>query len=260
MKLEQQGIPQIRKNTTESILHSSETDKIHQPPLVCLVDSGHIDGMTQKNISEIEKSGEYVNFSGDRSFTKEYHMLNQDRGTYIISNINEKDKYSKSFFNCTGLVGFGIDKDTKQVVSFLSHQNPDSFLGVHKTDFIQDMKKTLLAFNEKIVPKSMSVMGFGGHYDEEYQKEYLSSCAMLSKLVQEYTKKELEFITGPNMAFKKDEHGVVTGLEGPTSIFVNTKNKRIFLLRPHQENNTLNHNFTKKEILSKDLLWRNREE
>jgi hypothetical protein len=227
----------------------------YEHPFVCLIDKETMDEKTVEEIKKIKEDGQYVNFCAGREFAKQYEMFNQDRGTYIISSPNPENKYSEGFFNCTGLVGIGIDRYTKERVSFLSHQNPEIFLGKEKQNFKHDLERVLKTFKEKIEPNSLYISGFGGQYEESYQIEYLRSVKFLSGIVENSLGSQLPFIAGPNASFNTYNNKVV-GLTAPTEIYVDTKQNRIYLVRPHQENNSMNHPFTKDTMLKQDLRWR----
>jgi hypothetical protein len=55
-------------------------------------------------------------------------VLKNDSHCTVISNINTQNKYSNRYYNCTGIVVIGKDKETGENISFLTHQDPLYFL------------------------------------------------------------------------------------------------------------------------------------
>src|SRR3989344_7468206 len=72
---------------------------------------------TAKKFVEIPGKVHDVEYLGREQF------LQTDSARCVISQIDDLDKFSGGFFECTGLVVCGIDKKTGKNVSFLSHQN-----------------------------------------------------------------------------------------------------------------------------------------
>ena len=61
-------------------------------------------------ISSVKENGTNLDWFSQRNYD-------------IISDINEAPKYSLDYYNCTGLVLFGISKENKQNISLLTHQS-----------------------------------------------------------------------------------------------------------------------------------------
>lgn len=92
---------------------------------------------------EYMKNADYINW---------YDMIDEKTRAYkendfIISHIDEKNKYSNGYFNCTSLVLVFKDKNTGKNKSLLTHQNPNHFLsdkkGTFKNSLISILKEVL---------------------------------------------------------------------------------------------------------------------
>ncbi len=69
-----------------------------------------------------------VQYSDSIAFLRRLNLLHGGEDTYAFSVIDERDKFSESLCDCTGLVVAGMDKPTGKNISFLSHQDPKQFL------------------------------------------------------------------------------------------------------------------------------------
>lgn len=91
-------------------------------------------------------SFEDVDYSASTDYYKSNGMLNGGWETYVISDVNSKDKFTKGLYDCTGFIVVAEDKGTNQNISILSHQDPKEFLepeliSSFKTHLSESLKK-----------------------------------------------------------------------------------------------------------------------
>ncbi|MFH1608539.1 MAG: hypothetical protein ABH951_00775, partial [Patescibacteria group bacterium] len=99
------------------------------PPIRgCVCDKNNLDEQTQYYLDDFKKDAEFINFYSKKDELLEKNLQNAGKETYVISSIDNKNKYSLEYYDCTGVVAIGVDKETGENVSFLSHQNPAFFV------------------------------------------------------------------------------------------------------------------------------------
>jgi hypothetical protein len=167
-----------------------------------------------------------VNYFGDPDDLKNREFKNMGNCSYVISPIDNLDKFSKSFLNCTGLVAAGQKKETKENISVLSHQDPDHFLRGEnqRAKFKNDLKQQLQKLKEKSIDKTIDVVIVGGNYfldDKKYRDNYLNSIELLSEEVLEVFGFEPVIITGP-----KTSRGNKTD-----NIYYDNEHRRLYIVR-----------------------------
>jgi hypothetical protein len=214
-----------------------------------------------------EGNADYAEYLGDADLSDEQKSVLidekrkqgffvDDSGDYIISPINAKGKVSLGYLFCTGVIGAGREKETKENIAFISHQMPDVFLpGAFEHDrFVADFSARITELKQKAVPGSIDVVILGGEYyenDKEYEKDYVDAINLLRNEV----KKVLEFdpvvITGPK--YHKDG-----GKRKDEGAFFDTANRRLYLSRPETGDAT-SESFMPDDIISQRKKWRNKE-
>jgi len=69
--------------------------------------------------------------------------------SYVISPVDDTDKYSKSYRNCTGLIVTGKEKGTGKNISFMSHQSPLIFSWKMPSGFQEDLAKQIQEIKDR---------------------------------------------------------------------------------------------------------------
>ncbi len=194
-------------------------------------------------------SNRNVDYYGDPDDLKNKKYKNAGEGTYVISPLDNLDKFSQTFINCTGVVAAGFDKTTNENISFLSHEDPGFFLRnkKNKEQFIEDLKEMLKTLKEKSVEGTVDAAIFGGNYLEskEFQNNYIESVKLLSKEISEILEFEPIVITGPKE----------TG--GNDNIFYDNKNRRLYIIRP-EVGKTATESFISSDIENQAKKWRSK--
>jgi len=151
--------------------------------------------------------------------------------TYVISPIDSSNKWSTGFYDCTGIVAVGIDKETGKEISFMSHQDPKLFLKKHKDVFINDMLERLKDLNNRSEYQTIDITIFGGNFlfpgtegidenDKSLMENYLYSINLLSKIIKLELGFNPDIISGPKTVRNCD-----------TAYFDND-NRRLYLVKP----------------------------
>ena len=199
----------------------------------------------------------------DVNYEKSHYELENDgfknpkTYSYVISPIDNFSKISKNYFNCIGFLAVGYKKETKENISFMSHQNPRYFLNKKEQydSFKKDFESSLIEFKQLCEDKTIDAVVFGGNFNEnDYKKEdksdkkynkmgevvkkffhsrdkilrmdYIRSERLLNNETKKILGFEPTFIVGP-----KTE-------TGPDNVYFDNKNRRIYISRLEIKNNT----------------------
>lgn len=184
-----------------------------------------------------------VDYRGNPSNLERNNFKNSGRYSYVISPVDALDKFSKDFYDCTGLVATGYDKKTGENMSLLSHEDPSYFLK-YETSFLADLGQRLTELKEKCAEGTIDAAIIGGKYPdsgdtkdardlrEDYKdardlrEDYLASIKLLSGEVSKILGFEPIVITGPK------------GIPGSDNIFYENKSRRLYISRPEVGNET----------------------
>jgi len=192
-------------------------------------------GTTKEYIEEIATLKDIENVGHHSDYNESPRILNEhgfkaddiNRGfpTYVISPIDGKPKFTKGLFDCTSLVVVGRENGTEKELSFLTHQDPKHILSKQKDKFETDLKKTLNDFKERCLLGSIDVVIAGGKLLDNRPGNYEGSLEILSSVVQETFGFEPLAICGP----KEPQSGT-------DDVYFDTKNRRLFIIRPSGSN------------------------
>lgn len=211
-----------------------------RPIIACLCDTKNLDPETSKVLDHIATTGQKIDYYGDTVDLDVRNIRNAGARTYVISETNTKDKYSEEYANCTGVAFVGTDKDTGEQISFLSHQDPEIFLDLYKKRFKKDLASAIQTHRERSSPGTIDAVIFGGNRSFGDLTEYAASIKNLSSICR----KELGFdptvLTGPNIAES-----------GRTSAFLDTQNRRLYVVRPTQRENQTNESYLAEDVKKK---------
>lgn len=236
-------------------LESEHLNKGVKPIMGGVYDRNNLDRETEYFLDDFKKNAEFVNFEYSEEDLKKNEILNGGKNTYLISRFDNKDKYSTSFLDCTGMVVSWIDKNTGEKMSFLTHQNYSSFVEDNKEilfKFKGDINKSLDFVSTNAIPGTVDVAIFGGNDKEDedsnsfedfqygrsdiddFAKEkfftYKKSISLLNNIVSSKLGFSPVVIEGPNENFDTTNHGL--------SVYFDNRNRRLYLLRA--KNNSVN--------------------
>ena len=236
-------------------LKSEHLNKSIKPIMGGIYDRETLDDKTKEYFKDFEKNADFVNFKYDADDISNNKMFNSGKLTYVISQCNNKNKYSHEYLNCTGVIVVGVDKKTGENISLLSHQNPEAFLKDEtvKENFIKDLNENLDTLISNCVPGTIDAVILGGNEEEisdpAFDENFRFGIDDIEVLMREkydiyedsikrlnfLLSKKLNFtptvISGPNDNFKTKDHSL--------SIYFDNQNRRLYQVRPKQssENN-----------------------
>lgn len=222
--------PRILKNEVED-----SRERIN-PIMVCLETSENVTPGTAKLLKLIEQNGLDVDF------------LKKTGG--VISEVDNQDKFSKGYRNCTGAIVVGKSKtDPSKNLSILSHQMPHQ-LYANKT-FIENLKKKLEEFREQTISGTIDAVIIGGNDRLDDFQEYTNSVDDLNGFIKDSLGIDAVVAAGPNISQDKED-GWVVG----TDIYFDTTNRRLFIIRSEQPDNITNNSFSPENLANEKEKWK----
>lgn len=218
--------------------------KEFKPIIASIIDSGNIDEKTRETFLRIEKDGQFINYYGDKEFYNKNNIKNAGQKTYAISECNDSPKYSTKYYDCTGIIIVGEEKEGSKQISFMSHQDPQAILDTDnkKEEFNKDIIDSINEIKNKTKEKSIDVIIFGGSYGRNYKK-------LINELRDIIIKEmgiEPVVMTGPNCR--------VYDYNDDTRVYFDTQNRRLFIARPDQYSE-VNESYFASEIEEKMRKW-----
>lgn len=240
VEVPQKQVIEQKSETKEEKIKSENREM--KPIRACLVDSEEIDSQTRNTIKQIEKNGQFVDWDGNKVFLRKNNLRNAGESTYVISESNKKDKYSKRYCNCTGIAIVGEKKDSNKQISFMSHQDPYNFLSNNKTKFTQDLVEAIKEIKNKTKKGSVDAVVFGGKAGNG--DEYERSIRFITNILSQEFDFEPTVMTGPNTRI----------YENSTKVYFDTQNRRLWIVRPAQKSEA-NENYVPNELDKKSRKW-----
>ncbi len=191
-----------------------------------------------------------INYDDSPANWAKNNFLHAGLETYIISTIDDFNKFSEGFFDCTGLVVAGIDKETGKNISFLTHQDPKRFLSITKDKFIEHLKQRLIEIKNRCQPGTIDAVIVGGNYLtgflNSFRQNYLDSIKLLSLETQQILGFEPVVINGPKLI--RNNSG------DADNIYYDNQNRRLYFMR--QEVNLNTGSFTHSYIDKEKKKWK----
>ncbi len=225
-------------------LHSEHLNEGVKPIMVAVGTHDEL-GKTDA-VKRIVRDGENVDYWATGKELDKRAIRNGGDGTYVISNLDNKDKFTKGLRNCTGLIASGIDKETGENISFITHQFPNKFLHSKRDEFERDLGGKLSELKVRCKDGTLDVVILGGNYlstedrtfgflgkkDPEgfYQKTYIESIKALAGKVESELGFEPVVAVGPKMT-----GGTSWGKPIEENIFYDTKERRVYLERQKEQ-------------------------
>src|SRR3989344_2039371 len=182
---------------------------------------------------------------------KEKNFLNGGIKTYVISTIDELDKFSQRFYDCSGIVVTGIDRQTGKNVSSKSHQNPEGFLYSAKQDFSTHLRERLSEIKRRCKEGTVDAVVIGGMYyeftsqegeTEDFRQNYIDSIKFLGKEVRTILGFDPVVVSGPKLS------------GGGDNIYYSNKDRRLYFVRSGDINKNTR-DFSASKIESERSQW-----
>ncbi len=190
-------------------------------------DSPHLKEIHRvQNDTDAAEKIDNVDFYADKKDMDAKNFKHHGKMTYVVSDINNKDKFSQEFKDCTGLVVAGRDKKTGENISFLTHQDPHYFLnGIeNKNKLREDLRERIRALKERCEEGTLDARIFGGNYfgedKMEYRENYLNSIKFLSSETSSALGFEPVVVVGPK------------NIGGQDDVFYDNEHRRLYIVRP----------------------------
>jgi hypothetical protein len=192
------------------------------------------------NVAATPENTHDVDFYGGEKYWEDKNFKNFGQGSHVISTVDNANKLSRAYKNCTGVIVAGQDKETGENISFLSHQFPFDFLPAdeYRTRFVGNLQQQLEELKQKCIPGTIDAVVVGGNYPqedvpdknvkaEEYKKSYAETIKLLSNEISKTLGFEPVVITGPKMG------------AGSDSVLYDNKNRRLYLARAEVGNSSM---------------------
>ncbi len=245
----------------ESINNKIENKKIEQKIktgkiMACIgTDNDH---KIMKDINKILSNESYVDVD---YFANEYELKNKKLknagpNTYVISEINNLNKKSDRYNNCTGIIVSGTDKISHENISFMTHQDPWQFLRGEKESYLQHLDDATSEMISRCGKDSIDAVIYGGNYPlekhmEEYREDYLESIKILNSRLKMALGLEPEVIIGPKLG------------PGGDIVLYDNNNRRLYIAREEDsytytnDKSSSNSNYNSSKIFEKVEDWKN---
>lgn len=182
-----------------------------------------------------------VDWFSDQDTIDAMGLLNAGQHTYVISKLDEKNKISKSFSECTGIISSGLEKATGRYISFMTHQDLPDLSPEERDQFIDHLKQRFLELKGRCTPDSIEVLIIGGNQSNRHSNEYTDGISFLTEEI----KKDIDLypvIIGPKILGVYD------------NAYFDNINRRLYLVRSDEVNsNTI---FKGSEIGEKVKNWK----
>lgn len=163
----------------------------------------------------------FVDYNAEANIQKEKQIKNAGDDTYAISKVDERNKFSNEYYDCTGLIVIGRDKTTNKEISLLTHQDPKKILVGNIHDyFVKDLRESLLEIKNQSEEGTIDAIIIGGNSSGRYS----SSLDLIDKIVQDI------FLFKPVIVGDKKNYPG-WGYNGD-KLFLETQNRRAYLIRP----------------------------
>lgn len=156
--------------------------------------------------------------------------------SFVISKLNENNKYSSDYKNCTWIVIIWESKIDWKKLSILTHQNPKFFLSskINKTSFENELTKVLNEIKEKCKEWTIDAIILWWNSNNKFE-EYKESIHVINNIIYNFLKIIPCKIWWPSI------NGI--DLEWK-DIIVNTQEWKVILIKWHNDINS-NIKFTK---------------
>jgi hypothetical protein len=235
------------KNT----LKSEHLSKGVKPIMICVDTADNRAAFEKKDFRAEMKNALNVNFFGYPEDLDDEDIKNAGIGTYAVSPVNERNKFSRGYCECTGVIVSGVDKETGKNISFLSHQDPNDLLTGHPEKFSADIRSQLLEIKNKCEEGTIDAVIMGGNYiTKKGNKKALKSTRenydhVISALSEEI-KSALGFepvvIVGPK------------NVPGDDHLYFDNDNRRLHIFRP-ETGDVSSESYLPKDFAEQEKKW-----
>jgi hypothetical protein len=192
----------------------------------------------KNEITLIKERGFNLDWDFEEDDYLEHGIKSSGPGTYLISGVDNFDKFSLDYGDCIGAIVVGRNKEGKNV-SLMTHQKPENFINKNKEVFLKDLNERLDVFINNI-DGDIDVIIFGGN---KGGGDYEESIKLMGSALKKKTSVAPSVITGPNLSASM------------TDVFFDNTNRRLYLARGEQDSHTLNEDYLADEIGVQKKKW-----
>ncbi|MDB5260392.1 MAG: hypothetical protein JWN37_623 [Candidatus Nomurabacteria bacterium] len=202
--------------------------------MLCIDSPDDITEETINKVKMITRNGENIDF-----FKKT---------AAIVSEVNDQDKYSREYRNCTGTIVVGRSSaDPTKNISLLSHQMPYELYV--RDSFIAELKKKIEKLKMDSTLGTIDAIIIGGNELNDEFREYTDSIIDLNKIIKDSLGFDAIVAIGPNISPRGDRTGV------NTNIYFDNSNRRLYVIRAEQPENITNKSFAPEDIEKEKEEW-----
>jgi hypothetical protein len=157
------------------------------PIMTCIgTTPDHLNGKFDPEYQDFVKLGggepvSEINFFSTQENLNRQKLKNAGEGTYVISPIDETNKSSPGYYDCTGVVATGIDKVTGKNISFITHQDPERFLKDKSAVFFNDLEQTLAELRSRSEDQTVDAVIIGGQTMHPMDRDLYETAITLLK-------------------------------------------------------------------------------
>ena len=197
-------------------------------PIIASVGTAAEHASAVSEIKNIKENGSNVDYELSREELQKSDLKNAGRGTYVISPVDEKLKFTEGLSICTSFVAVGREKESGKEISFITHQDPTRMLHEDRESFQNHLKGQLLELKERCIEGSIDVAISGGDYFEnDVWHDYERVVGLLESVTQENLGFSPLIICGPKEYLGKEYNG--------DNVYFDTQKRRLFVMRPEGE-------------------------
>lgn len=266
-----EGIPQIdsTQNTNEDVEEALEMPKHLKEGIRPIMASVGMSDQHQDESGKLQRlfrnetvdGVEDLFFAADPRNLTERGIVNGGDMTYIISKVDGLDKFSAGYFNCTGLVVVGRDRVTQEDISFVSHQDPESFLNGKQTQFLADLDAKLKEIKDRCEDGTIDAVIVGGNYlekDNSLSGGHTGESAEEQLSPQDY-ERSIDLLrrrVADNLSFQPAVPVGPKLSEGCDSVYFDNKNRRIYI-GWSEKDMSVYPGYNAGDINTEKMKWRN---
>jgi hypothetical protein len=174
--------------------------------------------------------------------------------TYIMSAIDDSNKYSETFRRCTGLLVVGVEKGTGKKISFLTHWDIMDLLYSRKDEITDHLRQRLEEMKDKCELGTVDAALFGGKYfsddaeeDTFFQKNYEESVKLVGEEMEKVLGFEPTVVNGPKVYLGNKQE--------KDNLYFDNENRRFFFVRSKVNSDT--RDFLPSEVDNQKNKWIN---
>lgn len=184
----------------------------------CDIKNGNIYNLFLCSLNSFDTTQPITLFDAKSRQGRELNVLGGNE--YVISDVNNFNKYSGAYCDCTGLVMVGKTKKDNSEISLLTHQTPQNFYDGNIAQFETHLEKRLGFMLENCIFDSIDSVIFGGHL---LHSNYNLQIEKLDFIFKKYNI-TFENNIGPNLLID----------QGPTRVYFENKSRSLHIFWPKQ--------------------------